>query len=510
MSKPLSKQNKTELYHTAKNQQKRMLEYQAIQDKGRRQAPKTATQNENIVLPPSKRKKLVATARDQMRNIALVAWMVRRHVDWVSEFFPHITLPMESEAKKRLEVLLKRDAKKKNFDALRRHSRDEAMRIFEIHKVLGGDCGFLKTSEGMQGIEGDRIAWPDNAKDMPDGLTKDDAPMGIVYDSTGAYKEYILCKRNLRKLEFERLVPYEDMIWDGYSWRFDNGGRGVSPLSSALNTVQDLVESTEYALLKVKTHALIGLAITRDIQSTEEGDGFPTQEVATNDIDIDGNTQADNSYDFDFSGGAAILDMDPGDKVDTVESKTPSADTQKFWDLCIRIALLSLDIPYSFYDGAKVNFSSRIADRKEYLRSARSKQKKNSAVLTEYSDWKIEDWAQSDDILKQAMQAEGIDVMELQESVMWLPTATDWLDQLKQVQGAAAAVALGVDTISRIALERTGIPIDTIIEENSRVMKLAKDKGVPIVIGSPGSTSDTTVPPESDDGTEQTDETEEV
>ena len=62
------------------------FEYQAVQDKGRRQAPKSRVYHESEVLTPVKRVKLQATTQDQARNQSLVAWMVRKHLDYVSKF----------------------------------------------------------------------------------------------------------------------------------------------------------------------------------------------------------------------------------------------------------------------------------------------------------------------------------------------------------------------------------------------------------------------------------------
>ena len=38
------------------------------------------------MLTPTKRSKLLATTQDQLRNHSLVAWMVRKHLDYVSKF----------------------------------------------------------------------------------------------------------------------------------------------------------------------------------------------------------------------------------------------------------------------------------------------------------------------------------------------------------------------------------------------------------------------------------------
>jgi hypothetical protein len=170
------------------------LSYQATQNKGRRQAPATRTKSEDIVLRSSERRKLLATARDQSRNMSIAGWMLRRHLDYVSKFEP-LVKTNDEQLDRWLDKALKRHGKKKNFDIAGRHSRNSMMRIFEGLKTLDGDAALLKVDGSkLQGIEGDRIAKPN---DLPKELSDIVGPHGLVVDSfTGATTQYCVCTRD--------------------------------------------------------------------------------------------------------------------------------------------------------------------------------------------------------------------------------------------------------------------------------------------------------------------------
>ena len=125
-----------------------MLGYNATEDKGRRQAPSSRVKNESDVLTPKRRRRLQSTAQDQMRNHAILAWMVRKHLDYVSQF--HI---QTDSGKENVNLLLDRIFKwhgtPDNFDIARRFGRNEMFRMFELEKVVGGDAAIIKL-DGMK------------------------------------------------------------------------------------------------------------------------------------------------------------------------------------------------------------------------------------------------------------------------------------------------------------------------------------------------------------------------
>ena len=462
--------------------------YEAVQSKGRRQAPRARTNPEWVQLPKSSRRRMVATARDANRNMALLAWCIRKHLDYVSSFAPHVKTG-DDRLDAEIESLLRWHADKRRFDAGQRHSREEAMRIFETLKVLDGDAFFLKTDIGaLQGIEGDRITLPTDLPEEYRGLVDCE---GLVLNEYGAAEAYCITKRYADNEQrtasqtttgcyYDQIAPADSVITSGYYSRWDQA-RGVSPLSTALNAYQDLHEANEWTLLKIKLHALFGVAITRQ---SADPDGFPTTQYDTNDTDKDGAETSDPEYTFDLSRGVQLFDMDPGDDINTIESKTPSAEYISFTETLTRLVLLALDLPYTFFDSRSSSFSARIADSNEYELSAEAKRQQNATVLQQYSDWKIAQWAQNPDMLGRAIERSGLSLGRVQRSVSWIPKGMPWLDKLKQVKGDELAVAMGTDSIPRICKRRHNADWRDILRENEMVYRAYEEANVPLYIGS--------------------------
>ena len=184
------------------------LSYQATQSKGRRQAPQTRTKSEDLVLKSGARRKLLATARDQQRNFAVLGWMLRKHLDYVSKFDPLVKTGSD-ELDEWLNKALKRHGKKRNFDVAGRHSRNSMMRIFEGLKTLDGDCALLK-AKGLkfQGIESDRIA---KASDTPKEIDEahDIRDLGLVVDPVVCSKLFVCCFSSIypQSRNFSKCIP---------------------------------------------------------------------------------------------------------------------------------------------------------------------------------------------------------------------------------------------------------------------------------------------------------------
>jgi lambda family portal protein len=477
--------------------------YNATEDKGRRQAPREKVKPEDFVLTPKKRKKVQATNIDQQRNTTLLAWMVRRHLDYVSRFDLHIRTGIP-EIDKRVQTLFKHAARKENFDIAGRHDRNASMRLFESVKTLKGDCGFMKIVSGhLQAVESDRVQKP---KSKPEGMTADEfaalTDHGLLLSTQfpGRVERYAVVNRDKKGNdgEFAGFVDAENMIFDGYYTQFDQT-RGISPLVTAVNMAQDLSETFEWFALKQKVHALFGVAFER-ASATGMSYDKEGQESNTNDTgDTDLYSVKPNP------DGILNMDMRPGDKVSTIESKTPSADALGFTTEEIRIICLALDIPFTAYNSMKSSFSARIADRIEYEVSAAVKREKNQNVLYAYSDWKLNGWAQEKDALGDLLNQHQLTVFDIQAALEWIAAGTPWLDKSKELDGDMKACALSVDSIPRAARRRGGDAFRN-VDENADLLDYAKSKGVPVYFGTPGQATATEEEP--DDTADDTPEAE--
>ncbi len=471
--------------------------YSAAEDKGRRKSPLTRIKHEQVILPKAKRERLQATAQDQNRDHSIVAWMVRKHLDYVASFhFSFRTASPDAtdiDPKAQLDRLVNRIFKwhgaPRNIDFLGRFGRDEMFRLFELEKVICGDAGFLKLPElKLQAIESDCIAkgtWGARSQesDKPEYEKLNDA--GLLVDDWGKVVKYAICNRGIngQSHEFDHLEPFENMIFDAYWTRFSSQWRGISPLSTAINTVADIHEALEYNIIKAKMHALFGVAFTR---KSEDGAFGPASGVTTE--QGDGVTESTPPTATEKSLNPStinMIDLEPGEDVKTIESGTPSAEFVEGVHLYAHIAMIALDIPVTSWDSRRSSFSARIADLNEYEVSCVAKRTKNRYVRQEYSNWVLETiWnnANSPWPLRQVAEKAGMALRDVQEAVEWVPAGSPWLDKYKQVQGDQLAIGMALDNPIDAA-RRRGSDVFKNIEKTAQVLRYAEKMNVPVLIG---------------------------
>jgi len=432
--------------------------YGAIESNSKRRKPVTKTASEVHVLTGPKRQTASATAREDRRNFTVLAWMVRRHLDNVSRFTPHFRITSDTkevkEVNRIVKLLLDFHSRPRKFDALGKHGRDEWMRMFEACKVLSGDAAGLKVNGGkLQGIEGDRLGLPGiGVADIPGKPSEE----GIIYNSDGTRKAWVLCKRSGQRgeqLEYERVVNDSDLIFDAY-WpeRFD-AARGVSPLLTALAECADVKETREWLVLKAKAAALFGIAFIR--KNSDEISPFGTQIVSETAADApvtEATSYAQKMTDAVNSRGIINLDLDPGDDVKPIESNTPNPSVVEFTRELIRSVLLALDIPFTFYDSLTASFSARIADRNEYEESCEWKRDKNVGVLDQiYGGWLFKMWAEADLFgFGKALKNAALTHEEVGAALRWVPAGRPWLDRTNEMSGHILALSAGVTSVPRI------------------------------------------------------------
>ena len=456
--------------------------YDAISDKSRRRAPDTKVKHESIVLPAKKRSKLVSTAQDQVRNLSLVAWMVRKHLDYVSSF--HFNFRTDNpELDNLVNQIFDWHALAKNIDVSQRLGREQMFRLFESEKTVSGDAAFIKVADLMklQCIESDLIAKPKtfDKDETPENIAKANAldDSGIVKGDWMEAIEYAICNRggDAKGKELDHFEPADNVIFDAYFTRFSSQDRGISPLSTAINTVQDLGESFEANILKAKLAALFGIAIMRKSGTPELGGAAGTlSETAAATA-----TAAQNELDLKLDE-INILDLNEDDKVEVLESGTPSTEFINATYVYIHLALLSLDIPITYFDSRRSSFSARIADSNDYEKASEWKREQNRVVRTEYSDFVIDTlWDKAGDEwnLKGVAEAAGLSKHDIKQEIEWIPSGSPWLDKLKQILGDEKAIELRVDNAIDAA-RRRGSNVFRNIDKQLEVEKYEMNKRV--------------------------------
>lgn len=460
--------------------------YEATESSPHRRAPARSIKNVDTQLNKQKRKIANATTNELMTNSALLAWAVRKHLDYVSRFEINFRSG-DHDLDREVKMLIDNHGRRYNFDIGRRHSRNQWMRIFEMNKILNGDACGIKIRNGgyLQGIDSTQISkpqyWPipqnaEEAQAIKEAKAKEGqiSDHGLILGDFGEVLEYCICARDKQgRLAFSHLEEARNVLFDGYFSNF-NQTRGVSPIVAAINDCVDLSDITLYTKINLKLKNIFGMATFRD---TADPLGGPAD-----DDEEDGDGSISGTFSPDQIN---ILDLDQNDKVELLETNSPGANAMEFMDKLSRIVMLSLDIPFTSFDSSRASFSARIGDRAEYEESAQGKRDKNAQILYEIYSWRVRSWYTSDPVFKKIADAAGFDADRIVRRLDIISAGTPWLDKLGEVKGDILAIAAGLESTPRLAKKR-GVDPYEIGREQAEYLATMKDMGVPIFYANGG------------------------
>lgn len=475
MTKRLKTAVETSLINTRGG--KLMFDYEAITASPHRAAPKKIIKPNDSDLSRYKRKTATATISNEFKNGGLLSWMIRRHLDYVSRFEINFRSG-NAEFDNKVLSLLHWHKHKKNWDIAKRCNRDQWLRIFETSKTISGDAAGIKIKGGkMQGLNSDQIGKPDDwGKGKIDQKKIEQVTEHGLILGTNKHEieEYCICYRNASgSLIFDHFEPAENVVFDGYFTAF-NQTRGQSPILAAINDVIDMRDIVLFSKINLKLKNLFAMAIFRD-------NGDP---LGGHDPDDDTVDPADSAQEL-TPGQVNILDLDANDKIQAVETNSPSPNAMDFMDKLARVAMLALDIPFTALDSSRASFSARIADRAEYEESCEAKRERNADILREIYEWRFDQWFAEDDELQKLAIAAGYTAERIVNELDFMPAGTPWMDKLTEVKADILSVSLGIESIPRIA-RRMGLDAYKIGKEQADYLAWAKKNGLPIFYANGG------------------------
>lgn len=430
-----------------------MFGYDAVSQNGRRKIASLLLRSADDETTQTERGLLTVNGRDIRQNFAIAAWMIRRHLDYVSNFtFQAKT--KDTNFNKYLEAWVAKVSRPHEYDVAGRRSREAAARMAEAARTVDGDILEVFMSDGrVQAIEGDRVRDP--IGDTSRIYNRDRLFHGVLTDDAGAHLAYAVHarKRYAGGMLFERWVDARNANLFGYFDRFDQV-RGVSPLAPALNTLRDTYKGVDYALGKMLVSQLFGLVFYRE----------RAEEMGTKVTEAEG-----EGYQIDFGKGPLALNLDPGDRAEFLESKTPSVELQQFLQSTISIALKSLDIPFSFYDESFTNYSGARQALLQYQLSASLKQRDGQERLDNWLDRRMR-LAADDGELQLNVDP---------DEIPWefVPTAIPWIDPLKEVQAQVAAIEAGLTSRTRV-VKSLGGNVEDVFDELQAEEAAASARGL--------------------------------
>ena len=450
--------------------------YDAIRTNGKRKPVSSILKHEDHELKNGDRHKMLGAARDLSRNFALVAWAIRKHLDYVSMFdFQSRTGNATLDAQ--IETLMAEWQRPQNCDAAGRFPFRKMLRLFEACRTKDGDVFALKLqSQQLQAIEADRIRQPEDFEGTEDGSWIN----GVRVNRAGGLAEVALWDRSGNgRFTFARNVPASRIVQHGYFERFDQV-RGISPLAAAINSFRDVYEGIDYALAKMKVEQLFALVFYRDAQ---ESAGFASGTDAT-------------GYQVDFGKGPVQLDLDPGDKAEFLKTDNPGSNTREFIGVVLAIALKSLDLPFNFYDESHTNFFGSRAAWLLYDRSCQSKRDDVAEFLRKITVWLYQGWIVSGRLQVPA----GLTITDL--AFEWVHRGMPWWDPAKEIRGNVDAIRAGLDNPYRICKEAGRGEFEENVDAIARAQEYARSRGVTLDYAMTGTGQATAMPA----GIEQVDE----
>jgi capsid protein len=260
------------------------------------------------------------------------------------------------------------------------------------------------------------------------------------------------------------------MVIHGFFDRVDQL-RGVSPVVASLNRFQDTYEGFDYAHARAKVAQLFGIVFTRNAEEQGFGkvDGTDTSGDGTND-----------RHSTSLGTKNWVLDMEPGEDAKFLENKTPAPEFQAFSAMMIKVALKSLDLPYSFFDGSVGNFFGNKSELTLYLQSCRDKRADVQQLLRRLTLWRIR-LAIEDGDIRLPRQIQTTDDIKFQ----WMPAGVPWFDP-RDVRGDVDAIKAGLTTRTEVRANRFGDDwAKDVAPQLQKEEKLIEELGISVTMETP-------------------------
>ncbi len=441
--------------------------YDALNPKGRRKAPSSATQHEDRHLGQEQRRQLIGGVRDLRRNSSLVDWMIRQHMNYVCEHrFQSRT--GDDSLDDEIELMMAEEFEPDKLDEMTLSGIAEYTQINETMSVLDGDCGtlFIDNDGGrIQGIESDRIRDPyswyfGGSANNPEEIWYN----GVRTTLSGRPLEYAIHRRSngLTSFEFERRVPAANFHLHAYRTRYDQQ-RGISPLASAYNQLRDIYEAEDYAMIRSKVASLFAMAVTRNASESAGDIGYEKDENGD---------PVRSTYEVDFGRGPVFLDLDPGDDAKFLDSDNPGGNLQDFWRFISMIALKSLDIPYGLLDESVANFFGNKTAWLSYDRSCDPKRKRVRRLLDRIAGFKYANLIRSKRLTLPKT------IVLARKPWEWVPRGMPWWRPLEEVTANLKAIGGGLTNPQRVCIEADQGDFYDNIKQIAKAKKYAHEKGV--------------------------------
>ena len=420
----------------------------ALNPRGRRRsASMQLIKPEDLMVTQNRRDRVDANALDVWRNMSLLAWMIRRTLDYCClwDFQPQTE---DDGLNRDLRFLMARDCEAANIDYVGRMDWDDMRRVLEVLKILTGDAFTVPLAEGtLQNIEGSYCRNPQDTQASGNWIN------GAKLNARGRVTAW-----NFRQVRpnspwsydrFDREVPARN-VWQHiqYDGRLDQI-RGISPITAILNECRDIYETFDHARAKVKLDQIFGVAIFRKADDTDDL-GTPVGEDGAEDSDP--NTTQEELVDFG-GPGPMVMDREVGESVQLLQAANPAQSTQEFLRLCIHMALKALDLPMNFFDEANTNFFGSRAAWNLYERSCWARRATQLRLHHRLARWRLFQWTLPTDLGGSGEIKLPASMTTRDVKYRWVSRGLPWWKPDEELSTNLAAAAAGLKTMQGICDE---------------------------------------------------------
>lgn len=453
----------------------RSLRVNAIRDTPSRPAPSGVTvMMDDEFKTAYDRRKAWTGCTDLDKNFAPVQHLIETFLDYASEYLVDFRIP-DDAVKQAVRRYLKQKFRAPNFDANRRLSFAEMIRLHIRQKILIGDSLIYKTENGkFQLIHPARITKGNNA---PSPVTKD----GLVLDALDNITGYAVCSVKNGVSRHVAVLNAEDCIFDAIRKEAQQL-RGVSLLLPALNHCRDHMDLLGSTLITARVQAAFGIVIYRDYSKW----GAITDSASRQQMQYESDPNAGHPVNYKLSTGGKV-ELDSGDKMETFESKTPHASFFEFCRDLLRMTYACLQMPYWFYDPANISYTAAKAGVSLFKNSLIKHRRSAQETITQMAEHVLLHGVESGEL-----QLGGMSVEAVLETITLTPLATLILDPTKETTAVIQQIKAGITTLSDSIGEMTGKTFEDTLVQKSYEQKRLTEAGVTVELATPGAVTTTT------------------
>ncbi|MCL2304638.1 MAG: phage portal protein [Planctomycetaceae bacterium] len=376
------------------------------------------------------RESAISKIREIQTNFVLATFLVDKHIQYMATYKFQCKSPYP-DFNEKFELLFSNWKRKSHCDFYEQFSFDELLQIIERHRVCDGDVMIAKVKGGkIQVIEGDRVRNAIVEKDPPDQWTH-----GVKCDKYGRVLQYHVANR----LPDGGFVDGQH-LWADRTWLVGyrnsvNQRRGTSPLLPAINHLRTLDKTFTHAAAKELLSQKLALVSKQEVNPHSI---FPSLEEKQRKL------QSEVSESFE---GIKVVNLNETDSLEILESKNPSQNTQQFWEAMIRMVLLALKIPYTFYDGSKTTYFGAEGEYNQYFDSCATDQIPMLEWLHELSEWLLNEWV-AEELVE---LPDGETTESMSKYLRWNSGGMPFFLMFRLVKDAHTAMMVGATTPQKFA-----------------------------------------------------------